>query len=151
MLSPFLKKLLFVRKFFIIDGKIGLLDEKQAMLPLAVLEQLKGEHIFGPVSTEMKKTIAKYDKKIGASSEGKIKLVKEVYETMGLGRLQIINLDNKKKEADLRISCSMENNPLLQGILGGLFSFIFSKDFKQGEIIITKKTDHLEARIKSSK
>ncbi|MFH1682679.1 MAG: hypothetical protein ABIA37_02680 [Candidatus Woesearchaeota archaeon] len=149
MLSSFLKKLLFVRKFFIIDGKIELLDEKQVMLPISILDQLKGKHVFEVASRGMKKTIISYDKKIGTTSSGKIKLVQDVYEVMGLGKLQIINLDNKKKGADLRIEkTKAENLDLLQGIIGGLFSFIFSKDFKQENITITKKTDHFEIKIK---
>ena len=40
MLSSFLKKLLFARQFFMIDGKIEILGKKQVLLPASVLKEL---------------------------------------------------------------------------------------------------------------
>ena len=70
MLSPFLKKLIFVRKFFIIDGQIEILGEKQVLLPFSVVTNLNRSDTFTVVSKEVKKVMISYAKQIGSTSGG---------------------------------------------------------------------------------
>jgi len=149
MLSPFLKKLIFVRQFFITDGKIEILGEKQVMLPFSAISQLQNENTFTIMNTEMRKVMEYYAKKIGADSGGMIKSVQDIYETMGLGKMQILKLDNNKKEIIIRLMSIKEaNSVLISGILCGLFSFVFNKDLNEKNISIKKNTGYLDIFIK---
>ncbi|NQU79620.1 hypothetical protein HQ545_07660 [Candidatus Woesearchaeota archaeon] len=149
MLSPFLKKLIFVRKFFIIDGQIEILGERQMLLPFTAIELLQNEQTFSIVSGEVQKTMANYARKIGASSGGMIKSVQDIYETMGLGKMRIIKLDTDNKKTVVRIEkINIKNTDLIGGVLCGLFSFMFDKDFSKENITITKKIGFFDVSIK---
>ncbi len=149
MLSPFLKKLLFVRQFFMTDGKIEILGEKQIMLPHSAILSLQHPEMFDTVSKEVKASMVLYGKKMGSSSSGMTKSVQDIYETMGLGKMEIIKLDSDKKETVLRIvNMTFTDTTLVEGVLCGLFSFLFNKELTRKNIVVTKKTTYFDITIK---
>lgn len=149
MLSPFLKKLLFVRQFFMTDGKIEILGEKQIMLPFSVLANGQNPVLFETVSKEVRITMASYGKKLGSSAGGMTKSVQDIYETMGLGKMEIIKLDADKKETVLRIqNITFTDTTLVEGVLCGLFSFLYNKELTRKNILVTKKTTYMDITIK---
>jgi hypothetical protein len=149
MLSPFLKKLLFVRQFIIHDGKIEILGQKQVMLPASALSILNSDTHFNSLNQSIKESMSTYSKKIGASSGGMVKSVQDIFETMGLGKMQIVKLDTKNKVVALRIQNSQfSDTTVVEGVLCGLFSFLFQKDFGKGNITAVKKASHIQVNIK---
>ena len=139
MLSSFLKKLLFARQFFMIDGKIEVLGKKQVMLPsdvMSALDNLNTKEAYANVKNAVKKDVEDYAKKLGSSEEGILKNIDDIFGTFGLGKLEMVNLNFKKKACILRL----HNSPLKQmsgktsefhiigAILSGVFSFLFKKD-----------------------
>lgn len=135
MISSFLKKLLFARQFYMIDGKIELLGKKQVMLPYDVVEELeKGNaRLYAPIKKAVLKNISEYAKKLGSSEDGILKNIDYLFETFGLGTLQIVELDYKKK----RCIVTVRNSPLseastglkiTEAVISGIFTFILSKD-----------------------
>jgi hypothetical protein len=131
MLSSFLKKLLFARQFFMTDGKIEVLGKRQVMLPADVIDIFtkSGKADAGAIKEAVKKDMTEYAKKVGGSSEGMLNNITYIFETFGLGRLEIVDLDNKNKRCIVRI-----HNPTLKGgtvtssMLSGTFSFLFGKE-----------------------
>ncbi|MDD5086871.1 MAG: hypothetical protein PHV16_03900, partial [Candidatus Nanoarchaeia archaeon] len=106
MLSTFLKKLLFVRQFFMIDGKIEVLGKRQVMLPTEVLSELdscNAKDDYKKLKKIFMENIKDYAKKIGSGEEGMYKNIVDVFETFGLGRIEVVKSDNKKKTCVLRI------------------------------------------------
>lgn len=138
MISPFLKKLLFARQFSMIDGKIEILGKSQVLLPSNVvveLERLSPKPAHKAIKSSIKKDISDYAQKLGSTDAGMLNILAEVFETFGLGHMEIIDLDNRKKACIVRI----HNSPLKDGkadesgmiclaVLSGIFSFLFSKD-----------------------
>ena len=149
MLSPFLKKLLFVRQFFINEGKIEILGQKQFMLPLSAISKLKQKETFSILQSEVQKSMESYAKKMGSSSGGMVKSVQDIYETMGLGKMKIIKLDQKKKQTVLRIAnIKVSDTTVLEGVLSGLFSFLFQKKLGQENFVVQKKGAFIQITIK---
>lgn len=148
MLSPFLKKLLFVRQFFIMDGKIEILGEKQIMLPLSAVSSLQSTNSFDIMKKEIKSSMESYAKKMGSSAEGMTRSVQDIFETMGLGKMQIIKLNADKKETVVRININLSDTTLLEGVICGLFSFLFNRDIKRENIIVSKKGTYMDITIK---
>ena len=149
MLSPFLKKLLFVRQFFMTDGKIEVLGEKQVMLPFSAMMNLQNASTFDLVSKDMKAVMQSYGKKMGSSSSGMVKTVQDIYETTGLGKMEIIKLDADKKETVLRLAnMNVTDTALVEGVLCGLFSFLFNKELTRKNITVTKKGTSIDVGIK---
>ncbi len=145
MLSPFLKKLLFARQFFIVDGKIEILGKKQVMLPsdfILELQRLEPELAYNTVKKVMMNDIKDYATKLGANGESMIKNIDDLFETFGLGKLEIINLDNKKKTCIVRVHNSPimtnkkgeSNFEITNSIIAGMFSFLFSKEVDTKQI-----------------
>lgn len=139
MLSGFLKKLLFARQFQMNEGKIEVLGKQQIMLPsdiLLALQSIDSKKSYELIKEHMKKNVEYYAKKIGASSSGMLKSMSDVFETFGLGKLQVVKLDNAKKSAVVRITnvpfakeCKgVKNCSVHNGAIAGFFSFFFKKD-----------------------
>jgi hypothetical protein len=132
MLSPFLKKLMFVRQFDMADGAIEVLGCRQAMLPMGVVLELQAvnpERCYGLVKQGIRTSLEDYNKRIGATSEGVISITEQIVETYGLGRPQIVVLDNARKQATVRVfGAPGGGNNILPAIIAGMFSFIFKKD-----------------------
>jgi len=164
-LSSFLQKLLFVRQFSINKGKIEVLGNRYIMLDasdLLVLQDIDKtkmyerakeiskknlkslvEHaqVYKNIKTQSLKNIANLSKKIGKSDEGVIKTLQQIFEIYGLGKLNLLDLNNKDKKVILNIPNSALSDACLQnkksktpvctltaGILAGIFSYIFDKD-----------------------
>ena len=123
VLSPILKKLMFVRQFDIDKGKVTLLGQRQIMLDASVLLELqdidesklydvakkagfsniKGivQHakVYGRVKEIFSAEITDLGKKIGETDEGTIKTLEEIFDLYGLGEMNIEEIDNDKKQA----------------------------------------------------
>jgi len=127
VLSPILKKLLFVRQFDIDNGKIKLLGDSEIMLnALAILElqeidesklyDIAKRSSFKKMSSfvehakvykKMKDVFmtdaARLGTKIGETDTGVIKTLQELFNVYGLGEMLIQEIDNKQKEALIMI------------------------------------------------
>jgi len=169
-LSSLLQRLLFVNQFNIIDGKIEILGNRYIMLDasdLLILQEIDKtkmyntaknmsksnlqdlvEHasVYKGIKDQSLKNIAELSKKIGKSDEGVIKTLQSLFEIYGLGKLEIINLDNNNKKVILRVKDSSLANAQLKkgkvkssvctltsGVLAGIFSYIFKKDVNSVE------------------
>jgi hypothetical protein len=143
MLSPFLKKLLFVRQFLIDKGKIEILGENHVMLPVDLLAELQAidkEKVHTLVKKHIKTTMEVYSKKMGSTNQGILKSSQDIFETFGLGQFQILKLDNTKKSAVVTISKSAifdsgnklkikeADRCILEASLEGMFHFLFKTE-----------------------
>ena len=130
VMSPLIKKLMFVRQFDIDEGKIEMLGDREIMISASVLLELqeqdqsklyeaaktssfkniKGviEHskVYGGVKEVMSREFAQLGKKIGNSEEGTIRVLQEVFNVYGLGNMAIPNMDNKNKKAVVTVKDS---------------------------------------------
>jgi len=126
MLSPLLKKLLFVRQFSIDEGKINVLGTDHIMLSsdaLLKLQEIDSTKLYDLVKDSTFKQISDFvdhaqvyqqlkevitlditslSKKLGPS-EGIVKTIEEIFNIYGLGKLAILRLDNEKKQASVKI------------------------------------------------
>ena len=163
MLSQFLQRLMFVKQFEINNGRINILGEDYVMVnsaSLAALQEIDQEEVYNAGKKASKNDLDKFAKhanvykniksqelaniaslarKIGQTDEGTIKTLETVFEIYGLGKLNVITIDNEKKTALIRIPDSTiastykkkSKSPVCSftsGVLAGIFSFIFKKD-----------------------
>jgi len=141
MLSGFLKKLLFARQFLMNEGRIEVLGKPQIMFPAGVLVSLQtadSKKFYSVVKKQISSDLEYYGKKLGAGSSGMLKSMADIFETFGLGKVEIVNLDNKKKCANVRIknvpfaleckNMKIKNCALHNAAIAGMFSYIFNKD-----------------------
>jgi len=138
MISPFLKKLLFARQFSIADGKINILGKRQILLPADVifnLGEINPKIVYKSVKSAMRKDMTDYAKKLGSSDEGMLMVMSELFDTFGLGSMEIVNIENKKRRCIIRIhnpqmngKSGEDNSMLTPAVLSGMFSFLFNKD-----------------------
>ncbi|MEM0230687.1 MAG: 4-vinyl reductase [Candidatus Woesearchaeota archaeon] len=142
MLSSFVKKLLFASEFMLQDGRNEMLGERQALIPSKLLTQL--QDISPKKAYEISKRIMKEEtdvvtQKIGESKAEMITAMKDFFETLGLGNLEIVDLDLIKKRAIFRIHDSpiavahiyykkKENCSITAGVIAGMMSSIFDTD-----------------------
>lgn len=160
MLSSFLKKLLFARQFFMIDGKIEVLGKKQVMLPsevMSALDTLQSKEAYDDVKNAVKKDVEDYAKKLGSSEEGILKNIDDIFGTFGLGKLEMIDINFKKKTCILRLHSSplkqtngknSEFN-IIGATLSGVFSFLFRKDVEAKRTNpIAKGSDYYEYAVR---
>ncbi len=131
MISPFLKKLLFARQFFMIDGKIEILGKKQIMLPADVIVELEKNNskvVYDSVKEVIKKYIRDYAKRLGSPEEGMLKSIDSLFETFGLGKMRIVDIDYKQKKCLVSIINCPDKSNLTPAVLAGIFSFLFEKN-----------------------
>jgi hypothetical protein len=137
MISAFLKKLLFARQFAMIDGKIEILGKRQVMLPADVflrIEKDTGKVGFDSIKKGISKDLSDYAKRVGSGEEGMLKAITDIFETFGLGKLEVVAMDKKAKTAAVRIrnTPAQELKEGLSGItcavLAGAFSFMLGND-----------------------
>jgi hypothetical protein len=140
MLSSFIKKLLFARQFFMIDGKIEVLGKRQVMLPAEMVDELQKTAKADTLKILVRKNIEDYAKKLGSGEEGLLKNISDIFETYGLGKLEIVDLDNANKKCLVRIQnlSSEGKSMILEIVLGGIFSFLFKKEVKAEATKCTK-------------
>lgn len=167
-LSPFIQKLLFIKKFNISDGVIEILNNKYILLDAADLltlqevdetkmykkmkENFKSkfqdiliEHfkVYQKIKEQELINIVELSENLRNSDEGIINLFQKIFNTYGLGKMEMVNLDNKNAEAIIKIDQStialeylnkykkLSNKNvcvLTSGILAGAFSFLFEKN-----------------------
>jgi predicted hydrocarbon binding protein len=144
MLSDFIKKLLFTREFFIIDGKVEILGEKQAIIPLSAFAEMQKD----PKAYDIFKNIAKIqsDKNFTKVSRKDTSTMLQLFELFGVGKLEVFDLDQKQKKAIVRI----EHNPFAEtcmqtkvhpignckitsALIAGVLSSFFEKDVNANE------------------
>jgi predicted hydrocarbon binding protein len=179
-LSSLLQKLLFVNQFNIIDGKVEILGNRYIMLDandLLILQEIDKtktystaknmsknnlknlvDHasVYKGIKDQSLKNIAELSKKIGKTDDGVIKTLQSLFEVYGLGKLEIVNLDNAGKKVTLRIKGSslalaqLEKGKvkttvctLTCGVLAGIFSYIFKKDVDCSETKCIAKGDDI--------
>ena len=131
MLSSFIKKLMFARQFFMIDGKIEILGKRQVLLPADVVQELQKTAKVDTIKNLVKKNIEEYGKKLGAGEEGLLKNISDIFETYGMGKLEVVTLDNANKKCIVRVHNVPEGDfILLELLLSGVFSFLFKKEVK---------------------
>ena len=136
MISSFLKRLLFARQFYMMDGKIEILGKKQIMLPSDVVSYLQNNDskvVYTNIKSAVSKDIEDYAKKLGSSGEGMLKNIEDIFETFGLGKLEVVDLDYKNKKGVIRIYNSPLNGKstdiqVTSAVISGIFSFLFSKE-----------------------
>ena len=162
MISDFVKRLIFARQFSLIDGKIEILGQKHIMLSndaVLELQNIDQSKIYSIIKTSTLKNlelmhgkaykalkevsfadISEFGKKLGSSLGGVLKNIEEIYQVYGLGKLQVVDLDNDKKQAVIRVYESpIAQASLKQGrsktntctinaaVLAGMFSYLFNK------------------------
>ena len=138
MISGFLKKLLFARQFSMMDGKIEVLGKRHVMLPSDLLFSIQSskEEIYTVSKKKSLENMKYLGSKLGASQESMLNNIKNIYETFGLGPLELADLKNKQKQAVVVIrgspSASVHAKEpqciLISGILAGMFSYFFAQD-----------------------
>lgn len=143
MMSAFLKKLLFVRQFSMVDGKIEMLGKREIMLPSNFIFQiqLNTKNMYEISKKSSYESMKEFGDKMGNSEEGLIKNLKDIYETFGFGQFELVDLKNDKKQAIIEIkdsSIAKEYSKtkkgkgpkcdMLAGILAGMFSYVFGSD-----------------------
>ena len=178
MLSSLLQRLLFVNQFSIIDGKVEILGNRYIMLDsndLLVLQEIDKtkmykavkdgsrsniqnlvEHaqVYKGIKDQSLKNIAELSKKIGKSDEGVIKTLQSLFDIYGLGKLEILDLDNKNSKAKLKVKDSSlalaqikkgktraTVCTLTAGVLAGIFTYIFEKNVDCAENTCLAKGD----------
>ncbi len=188
MLSALLKKLIFVRQFSIIDGKIEILGNKHIMLgsdALLELQEIDTEKFYEAMKTSAKSQmkgiveqakvykqlkdvfasdISLLSKKIGAGNQGMLKTVQDIFDIYGLGKMEIVSLNNQNKQATVRIRESSIAKSYLKknrkkssravcvitsAVIAGMFSYLFNKKVDATETrCLAKGNDLCEFSIK---
>ncbi len=143
MLSGFVKKLIFAREFDIDNGAIRVLNTNQTMISLHAFLRLIA--LDKKNETEILKSciaedIANYEKRLGVK-KNTYEHIPELFELFGLGKLVVIDMDQKEKKALVEI----HNSPLpivaldkkiakedaelvFESVLRAVFSYVFGKD-----------------------
>ncbi len=142
MFSDFVKRLLFAREFIISDGRNEVLGERQSLIPIQLLIQLGDINLkmaYNIAKDVMKEEMIKFAKKIGTSTPDMITNLKDFYDLLGLGSMEIVSINLITKKAKVII----KDNPvalkhliekrvveckLIEGILAGMFAVIFEKE-----------------------
>jgi len=81
------------------------------------------------------------------------KNVTDIFETFGLGRMEVVNNDNKKKTCIIRVyDCPLVKeigkSQILTAAMSGMFSFLFNKDVDAKQLASKQEFDYYEFVIK---
>ncbi len=138
MLSPFLKKLLFARQFFAINGKLEILGERNVILePELFLMLNKDAYDFGKKSAEV--FFKKYQKKVDLKQNNYANLM-NLLEILGLGAVKIMKAGEGFATISVKDSIIAEQYlkkkgksktsvcDFIAGFLAGTFSFISNSE-----------------------
>jgi predicted hydrocarbon binding protein len=142
MLSAFIKKLLFASEFMLDEGRVEMLGERQVMVPVTLLTRLQDispEKAYKIGNEIMKHETDVVTKRIGNSKAEMLTAMKEFFETLGLGSLEVADIDMLKKRAIIRIHDSpialshaifkkKDNCRITAGMLAGMFTSIFDAE-----------------------
>ena len=142
MLSNFIKKLLFTRKFFMNHGSIEVMDRKQILLSSRLIHVLQQQNHYADIKKILKDDFHEISNHFGSKRLDLLKNVEDIFDMYGLGKLELVSTDEKKKTAKLNLYNSslahahMESKTpterpvchLTEGVLAGMFSFIYDTD-----------------------
>jgi len=124
---------MFAQQFAMANGTIQVLGQKQGMLPLSVLaglQELDKSRCYAIVKNGLKTTLEDCEHRIGSSSQGSLSINMQIIETLGLGRPQVVTLNNAAKSAIVRVLGADKTNDsvIVPGVLAAMFSVVFKKD-----------------------
>ena len=138
MLSPFLKKLLFARQFFNINGKLEILGERNIIMEPRIFLLLKKEgYNLGKDSAMV--FFKKYSRKLDLVQNNYANLM-NLFEIMGFGPFSILKATPNSVTVVIKDSIIAEQYlsekgksssavcDFLAGFLSGTFSFITNSD-----------------------
>ncbi len=143
MLSNFIKKLLFTRQFFMKNGTIEILRTKQILLPSSIIHDFQtDEGLYDSIKTNVKKEFHEIANNFGSKREDLIKNITDIFDIYGLGKLELVDVNEESKSANLNLfnsaiahahiaKNSNSKKPicnLTSAVLAGIFSFIFNED-----------------------
>jgi len=153
MLSPFVKRLLFARQFVLDEGQVQVLGEPESLLPIEFVIEFQRsapEKVYKIAKSSIARFVREIGSKLGAKPQDLIKRAPDVFELIGLGRLELQVLDLKKK----KVIVNVYNSPLPEyenrkcccciftaGVLAGLFSTLLGKDLNAKEVKCVAKGD----------
>ena len=98
MFSDFVKRLLFAREFIIFNGRNEVLGERQSLVPVQLLIQLadvNSKMAYNIARDVMKEEMTKFAEKIGTSIPDIITNIKDFYDLLGLGSMEIAGMNFK--------------------------------------------------------
>ena len=139
MLSNFLRKLIFARQFVMANGKVEILGDGYVLLAAPLLTRLQRNEDLGEAIRAQTSIVAK---RLGVLKPADfIKYLKDIFETMGFGSLEVIDIDVGKKRAILRLRESTLARAARAGapavpqpscaiagqVLAGMLTFVFGK------------------------
>jgi predicted hydrocarbon binding protein len=152
MLNDFIKRLLMMRQFSIENGKIELLKDSQLLVNSDLITQLgliDPEKFYKLVKENVKEKTISYTKVMGSTpSMISVESLKSLFESLGIGSLQIQDINKTEKRALIKITNSAialshiekkikSKEPVcnyVSGVLAGAFSAIFEKDVNCKEL-----------------
>lgn len=158
MISPFLKKLMFARQFLIENGKIEIIKLRNMMISpnfILSLQEKDPDKLYGLSKKVMKKDLEFFNEKISLSGAASLNRIEEIYEALGFGKINIVDIDRKKKRSTVNILNSPiakahlvdhKNSPepkchFIAGKISGMFSFLFKEDVDAKEVKCIAKGD----------
>ncbi|MFW6449594.1 MAG: hypothetical protein ACOCZ6_00950 [Nanoarchaeota archaeon] len=122
MLSSFLRRLIFAREFFMINGKIELLGIKGVMLPKEILPVINNKKGYQKCKDAIIAHMHNFSGRHDAKQHNMMQIAKGIYESFGLGELKVN--DNKAE-----IEGELEGiEYIAAGVLSGLISFNTGKN-----------------------
>ncbi len=151
LLSPFLKKLMFAQQFAMADGTIRVLGQKHVMLPvhvLAGLQEMDKHRCYAIVKNGIKATLEDCEQRIGPSSQGSLSISMQIIETLGIGRPQVVTLNNTAKSAIVRVLGADKTNDdaIVPAVLAAMFSVVFKKDVECS--LVRREASYAEYTVK---
>jgi predicted hydrocarbon binding protein len=135
MLSAFVKKLLFARQIDI-DRQLIVLDNKKVMIsPKAItdLQYKDSEKIYGEIKRIFAAEAKEHKHKIGVSDKQLLDLMLNLFETYGLGQMQLLHYDHSSAVFSIMESPFVSRGKnktcyFTAGALAGAMSVVWNKD-----------------------
>ncbi len=149
MLSSFLKKLLFARQFFNMNGKLEILGERNVIMEPELFLMLN-EASYGLGKESAKIFFEKYKKKIDLKQNNYSNLM-NLLEILGLGSVKIMKVGEKSATISVKDSIISEQYrkkrgksksntcEFIAGFLAGTFSFISNSETDAQETACASK------------
>jgi predicted hydrocarbon binding protein len=113
------------------NGSIEVLGKREIMLPAPImieLQKLDTRKFYDVVKQGVRDAMEEDARRIGMEGEGTLKISQEIFCTFGLGKPEIIVLDNKAKRGVVHVRAPVADKSLVAAALAGMFSVLFKKD-----------------------
>ena len=142
MISQFVKKLMFTGQVTFDKGFLEFLGEREASIPtkiLAGLQDINPKRTYAIAKRGGEEEMEKFAGRLNMDATEISVIINKLFELNGLGNIEILEFNIPDKRAVVRVY----NNPialyhavnnkripctLLEGLLAGMFSFIFESD-----------------------